>query len=163
MLTALISTIVGLVSGALPKVLDEIKDSRAHARETEFLRLQHELQMAREAAGADAKMREAETALVAEEIRATREQLTAIVEAQGRPTGNAVIDGFNAVLRPLVAAGVIGLFFWVSIIYIDGVMSQYGAGKIDVQALASVIWGSMVGEGIMAVFGFLFGYRSIKR
>lgn len=161
MLTALISAILGLVSGAVPKVLEEVSATRGHQREMEFLRLQHELQMARESANADSKMRESENAIVAEEIRATREQLSAIIEVQGRPTGNRWIDGFSALLRPAVAAGIICLFFWVSIVFVSGVMQQYNAGKIDPQTLASIVWGSMVGEGIMATLGFIFGYRSM--
>jgi hypothetical protein len=145
-------------------MLDEVGATRGHKREMEFLRLQHELQMARETANADAKMREAESGVIAEEIRATREQLSAIIETQGKPTGIVWIDALNALLRPVVATGIIALFFWVSIIYIDGLMTQYGAGKIDAQQLASVVWGSMVGEGIMATLGFVFGYRStVKR
>jgi hypothetical protein len=164
MLTALISTVLGLISGALPKVLDEVKDSRAHQREIEFLKLQNQLQIEREKADAGAKMHEAEQAAIAEEIRATREQLSAIIETQGRPTGNSLIDGFNAVLRPTVASGIMALFFWVAVVYIHGVMAQYGAGKIDVQTLATAVWGSLVGEGILATLGFVFGYRStLKR
>jgi hypothetical protein len=161
MLTALISAVLGLISGAVPKVLDEVSAGRAHKREIEFLKLQNELQLAREAANADSKMREAESNLIAEEVRATREQLSAIIETQGRPVGIPWIDGLNALLRPTVAAGIICLFFWVSIVFVSGVMQQYSTGKIDPQTLANVVWGSMVGEGIMATLGFVFGYRSM--
>ncbi len=163
MLTALISAIVGLISGAVPKVMDEVRDSRAHTREMEFIRLQHELQMARDSANSEAKMREAEASLGAEEMRAMREQLVSIIETQGKPTGIAWIDGINALLRPTVAAGIISMFFWVSIVYIQGVMQQYSAGAIDAQTLAQVVWGSMVGEGILATLGFVFGYRSTAK
>lgn len=163
MITALISAVLGLVSGALPKVLDEVRDSRGHRREIEFLKLQHDLQMARETANVDAKMREAEQSVVAEEIRATREQLSAIIETQGKPTGVAWIDGLNALLRPAVSIGIMALFFWVSVAYVDGVMAEYLAGKITANALADVVWGSLVGEGILATFGFIFGYRSVAK
>lgn len=164
MFTALISTILGLISGALPKVLDEVKDSRAHSREIEFLKLQNELQIQREKADADAKMRVAENDIVAEEIRATREQLTAIIETQGRPTGNKLIDGLNAIIRPVIASGIMALFFWIAVTYVHGILAQYNAGHISVEALNQAIWGSLVGEGILATFGFVFGYRStVKR
>lgn len=163
MITGLISAILGLISGALPKVLDEVRDTRAHDREIEFLKLQNQLQLARDAANSDSRMREAEQGVIAEEVRATREQLSAIIEAQGRPTGNAFIDGLNAVIRPAIAVGIMALFFWVAVVYITGVMQQYNAGHIGVDMLANAIWGSMVGEGILATFGFVFGYRSTAK
>ena len=108
MLTALISLISGIVTGAVPEILKEIRESREAKREREWLELNHRLQMEREKAGAEDKMRLAEANLAAEEIRAMREHLTAIVEAHAQPTGIKWIDGFNALLRPAASTGVIG-------------------------------------------------------
>src|SRR5690606_35636428 len=82
-----------------------------------------------------------------------------IVEAHAQPTGIKWIDGFNAMLRPAASTGVIVLLFWVSVVYVHGATSQYMAGTITVEELHTAIWGSMIGEAIVAVLGFLFGYR----
>ena len=161
MLTAIISALTGVFSGIIPDVLKEITSTRSHTRELEFLRLQHQFSMERLKAESDDKMHAAEQTQVAEEVRALREHLTAIIEYQGRPTGIAWIDGFNAILRPATAALVLLLFVWISSVFISGVVQQYSSGGIaDPQTFANVIWGSMVGEAVQATLGFLFGYRS---
>ena len=43
MITALISAVAGLVSGIVPDVLKEVKETRAHNREIEFTKLNHQL------------------------------------------------------------------------------------------------------------------------
>jgi hypothetical protein len=45
MITAMISTILGMVGGVLPDIMKEVRDSRSASREIEFLRMQAELQM----------------------------------------------------------------------------------------------------------------------
>lgn len=163
MLTALISLLSGLMSGVVPSILKEVVDSRASAREREFLKLQHQLEMERMKVGADMKIRESESAIIAEEMRATREHLTAIIETQGKPTGIPWLDGFNASLRPLMLTGIMLLFFWIAIIYVHGVMGQYYAGRIDVMTLERAVFGSIVGESIIGALSFLFGYRSGRK
>src|SRR5262249_50792192 len=69
-------------------------------RKKEFLTLTHGFQLKREKIGAEARMREAEACLLVAEMQATREHLTAIIDAQAKPTGILWIDGFNALLRP---------------------------------------------------------------
>lgn len=159
MLTALISLLSGLVTGAVPDLLKEWKDSRASTREREFLRLQHQLEMERLEKNADMKIREAETAYAVEEMKAFASQLATIVEQQAKPSGYKWIDGFNAIIRPAVSAGVMLLFFAVAFVYTGALISAFAKGAIDAATLASAVWGSMVGEGIQAVLGFLFGYK----
>ncbi|MCV0371065.1 hypothetical protein [Filomicrobium sp.] len=149
MLTALISALTGLVSGIVPDVLKEVRDSRDHVREMDLIRLQHDLQMARLQAEAGSKLEAAETGIVAEEIRAFRESLTAIVETQGRPTGIAWVDGLNAVLRPLTAGVLIVLLVFVALGF---------SSVIDHAAFSALFI-----EAVQAVLGFLFGYRSSRK
>lgn len=163
MLTALVSAIIGHIGGVIPDVVKEVRDTRAHTREREFLTLQHGFQIEREKLGAESKLREAEASLMAEEMRATREHLAAIIETQANPTGILWIDGFNAVLRPATAALMIALFVWTAAIFVGGVMDQYGAGKVEAAAAATLIWNSLIGEAIQAVLGYLFGYRSARK
>lgn len=164
MITALISTFTGLLSGLLPDILKEIRDSRNQSREMAFLELQHRLQMERERAGAENKMREAEALSMAEEMKAWRETVLATIETAAKPTGIPWIDGFNAILRPATAALMMVLFGWTAIVFMHGVMDAWTAGKIaNEMQLASVVWGSLLGEAIQAVLGFLFGYRSTRK
>lgn len=163
MLTALFSLLSGLVTGILPDILKEVRDSRASVREREFIQLQHRLEMERLRANAEMKIRESEAQLAGAEMQAIRESLNAIIETAAKPTGIPWIDGFNAVLRPTVVSIVIVLFAWIAITYTAGVMDQYATGKIDVAQLDKAIWGTMVGEAIVGVLSFLFGYRGAKK
>ena len=163
MITALVSALTGLVSGVVPDIIREVRDSRNATREVQFLKLQHQFQLERMKFDAGAKMDEAGANIVAEEVKAMREHLTAIVESQAKPTGIAWIDGFNSVLRPMTAALIMVLFVFTAGAFAAGVLSQYASGMMDASTMANVIWGSMVGEAIQATLGFLFGYRSARK
>jgi len=164
MFTALISALTGLLSGVVPDIIKEVRDTRNHQRETEFLKLQNDLQIAREQAGADAKMREAEASMMAAEVGAFKETLAAILENQSKPTGIAWIDGLNAVIRPATCVLMMVLFFWTAAVFTTGVMDAWVSGKIaNETVLATTIWNSMIGEAIQATLGFLFGYRSTRK
>ena len=160
MITAAISTILGMVGGVLPDVLKEVRDTRNATREREFLKLQAELQLQAAKVTADSRLREIDANLAAEEARATREYLAQVIEAQSKPTGIVWIDGFNAVLRPMAVSMIMILFMATALPFVWGVMQQMQAGVIDATKMAQIIWGSLVGESILAVMGFLFGYRS---
>jgi hypothetical protein len=153
MLTALISAITGLLSGIVPDILKEVKDSRAAARELQFLQLNHQMVLERAKAEAGAKVEESYQQRISAEIQATKEQIVAIVTAQSQATGIAWIDGFNAVIRPLTALVFVGLFAAVVFGYSFGMTAQPGFGA----AVAPLF-----SEGLMATLGFLFGYRSVS-
>ena len=161
---ALISTLLGFLGGALPDLLKEVRDSRNHARELDFLRQSHEMQLERARLEAGSKLREGEANLAAEEVRAMREHLTSIIEAQAKPTGVAWIDGLNAVLRPVAAIFILVLFVATAGGFVSSVLSSYSAGEIkSAKEVAEVIWGSLVGFSIEAVLGFLFGARQARK
>src|SRR5262245_3524788 len=163
MITALVSTILGLVGGILPDVVKEVRDTRNATREREFLRLQAQLQLEAAKANADAKIREIDAGIIATEAQAFREHLTAILESQGKPTGIAWVDGFNAVLRPCCVTLIMVLFMATAAPFVWAVIAQYAVGTITVEVMATTIWTSLVGESIMAVMGYLFGYRSTAK
>jgi hypothetical protein len=163
-ITALISTLLGFLGGVLPDLMRELRDSRNHGRELDFIRTQHELQIERMKLEAGSKLREAEAGLAAEEVRAMREHLTAIIESQAKPTGIAWIDGLNAVIRPLAAIFILMLFMITAGAYVHAVIGQYQAGQIaSVADLVTAIWGSMIGFSIEAALGFLFGARQARK
>jgi hypothetical protein len=55
---------------------------------------------------------------------------------------------------------IILLFMGTAIPFVWAVLSQMSAGAITAVQMANIIWGSMVGESILGVLGFLFGARS---
>ncbi len=163
MITALISTVLGLVGGLLPDVMKEVRDSRNATREREFLKLQAQLQLEQVKAVGEARLQEIDGNVAAEEARATREYLAAILESQNKPTGIVWIDGFNAVLRPVCVSLIMILFMATAAPFVWAIIAQYAAAKIEATQMAQIIWSSLVGESIMAVLGYLFGYRTTAR
>lgn len=162
MITALISTVLGLVGGVLPDIMKEIKDSREHGREVERMQLQSELQLKLLEAQSQVKIAEVDANLVVEQIRAQGEQMKALVEAQ-KPTGVKWVDGFNSFIRPATAALMMILFFGIASLFSYSVILRtVEIGPAGFEVAAQVIWGSMVGEAIQAVLGYLFGYRTSK-
>jgi hypothetical protein len=163
MITAAISTLLGMLGGVLPDFVKLLTNRQQNAHELEFLRLQSELQLAAAKVNADARMREVESNAFVAEAQAFRQQLAAIVEAQARPTGIVWIDGFNAVLRPACTTLIIALFMVIAVPFCWTVISQMYQAAITPMEAAKVIFGSLVGESIMATLGFLYGYRSAAK
>jgi hypothetical protein len=153
MLTALFSAITGLISGIVPDVLKEVRESRAASREMEFLRLNHQLTLERAKLEVGAKLEESYEQRMMAEIAATKEQIVAIVSAQAQPTGIAWIDGFNALIRPFTAM----MFVMMFAIGLCG----YSFGLTHNDAFGAAMTG-MFSEAILATLGFIFGYRSVS-
>jgi hypothetical protein len=81
-----------------------------------------------------------------------------------KPTGFAWVDGFNAIIRPLTSLVMLALFLWTSFVFVGAVVDAYGVGKIkDEIQLVNVIWGSMLGEAMWAVFGYWFVARESRK
>jgi hypothetical protein len=161
MIISLISSALGMVGGLLPDIFREVRESRDHARELQRMDRQVELQAKLLAARTDAKLAEIEGNGFVEEMRAFREQMKSIYDAQ-RPTRIAFVDGYNAMIRPTTASLIMLLFVGSAGVFIFGVTEKMVQGLITPEQAALVIWGSLVGDSIQAVIGFLFGYRSTK-
>jgi phytoene dehydrogenase-like protein len=162
MLTALISSVLGMVGGLLPDILKEVRDGREHRRELERMDKNAEIQLRMLEKQTDAKLAEIDAGVVVEEMKAFRAQMENIYKQQ-QPVGIRWIDGFNALIRPATAALLMLLFFGTAVAYSWGIIEQYRDGRItDLTNLATAIWGSLVGESIQAVMGYLFGYRSTR-
>lgn len=159
MITALVSSVLGIVGGLVPDIFKEIRESREHGRELERMDRTAEIQLKMLDKQTDGKLAEIEAGVAVEEMRAFRAQMNNIYKQQ--PTGIKWIDGFNALIRPATAAALMGLFVFIAGAYAWSLM-----GAIDLSIpddwgrLAKALWGSMVGEAIQAVLGYLFGYRT---
>lgn len=153
MITALISAITGLLSGVVPDVLKEIKDTRQATREIEFLKLNHELTLARAKAEAGARLDEAQVTSLTTQIVASKEQLLAVIAAQSQATGIAWVDAFNALIRPTTAL-VFVMMFAVG-------LCGYSFGFVNNDAFGASMT-SLFAEAIQAVLGFMFGARAVS-
>ena len=159
MITALASSILGLIGGVIPDIVGEFKSASAHKRELELLKVQTELQLKLVAAQGDARFEETQLSIITQESESFRAHLGEIVKAQFAPTGVLWVDVLNSIIRPATALLVMVMFFCVAAVFSAGVIESYLAGSIDAPTMATVLWGSMIGEATQAVLGFLFGYR----
>jgi hypothetical protein len=154
MITALISAVAGLISGVVPDVLKEVKETRAHNREIEFTKLNHQLALDRVKLEVGAKLEESQAQAFAAEVAAAKESLVAAITAQASlSTGIRWLDGFNAFIRPATALAFVVVFMTVV------VGTAFGFAHNEAIGVASA---TLFTEGFMAVIGFLFGYRSVS-
>lgn len=158
MITALVSTIAGLISGSVPDLLREFTASREHSREMQSLEKQTELQL--KIAKEQGQTRVAE--MDREVDIAAYDAQSKIAKASLRPIGIKWVDAWNAALRPFAVTVIISLFAVMAAFYTYAVLSSV-EGLDDTVRAVDLLWGSLIGEAIQAVLGFLFGYRSSKR
>lgn len=156
MITALISSALGIFGGLVPDIMKEVKATREHKREIDMIQVQADTQVKLVSANLDAKLREMEGNIFVEEMRGFRAQMENIYKQQMRPSGVKWIDGFNSFVRPFAV-----FTAWIMFLIIGG-MYSYWIIQIspDAGSAAQALWGSMVGEVIQAVVGYLFGYRT---
>ena len=149
MITTLVSGIFGLVSGFLPDMVKEIRESREATREREFLKLQHQLQMQALDRQAEMKMHEHDAEIAVGEAKAFADAVTTAMNISGEPTGYAVVDIANAILRPLVTLLLVAILVMVALGFSN--------------AIDQVAFSALMIEAAQAVLGFVFGYRSARK
>lgn len=163
-ITLLISTLVGKLAGVIPDFFSEWKAGREHKRELELMEQQTELQIRL----ADKKIEQRTAELDAEMLMAGMQAESQMLENQAAlaveqlktKTGIKWIDGLNALLRPLFTLAIMALFVVTSGMFVYDVIVN---SDLPMQAKATIIWGSLVGQSIEAVIGFLYGYRSTNK
>lgn len=156
MITAAVSALLGAVSGLAPEVLKHLNQKADRAHELAILRLQAELAKA----GHQQRLEEIREGSYAAELATYAEQMRAIQEAQSRPTGVRFVDAFNALIRPATAAVMMAYFAVAAGLLTWAILADVAAGRLGMAEAAGLIFGSLIGEAIQAVLGFLFGYRS---
>jgi hypothetical protein len=153
MITALISAVTGLLSGVVPDLLKEFKETRSHKREMEFTQLNHQLALERAKLEVSAKLEETQEQRMMAEVAAAKEQLVAAITVQGAyHTGIGWIDGFNALIRPTTAL----IFVFMFAVGLCG----YSFGLVHNDAFGTTLV-SLFGESVQAVIGFMFGARAV--
>jgi len=158
MLTALVSTVTGLIAGTVPTLLKEWGASREHNREMRMLEKQTELQL--RIAEKEGETRVAE--MDREVDIAAYDAQSAIAEASLKSSGTQWVDAWNAALRPFAVTIIITLFAVMASFYTYAVLSTIST-LADTQQAVTLLWGSLIGESVQAVLGFLFGYRSSRK
>ena len=154
MITALISTVAGLISGTVPNLLKEWGASREHKRELEMLTIQTDLQLK-----IAEKQGETRVAEMDREVDiAAYESQAKIASTSLKATGIAWVDAWNGALRPFAVTIIITLFAVMASFYTYAVLTT-----VDPIHAVDLLWGSLIGEAIQAVLGFLFGYRSARK
>lgn len=153
MITALISLFSGLFSGVVPEILKEIKDSRAHKREIEFLALNQKLALERAAHEASVKIEETRSNQAIADIQSYEKQFDSLMRQAMTPIGIGWIDGFNAIIRPATALVFLVLFAIAIICFIFGIVNDSAFGAT---------LGALFQEAMMGVIGFMFGNRAIS-
>lgn len=154
MITALISLFSGLFSGVVPEILKEVKDSRAHRREIEFLQVNQKMALERAQYEASVKIEESRTNAAVAEIHANEESFKALMQQAMTPVGIGWIDGLNAVVRPLTAIAFMVLFAVALLAYIFG----FGAAEPGFGSAMGALFTEMM-QGVVA---FMFGARAVK-
>lgn len=158
MVTALVSAITGLISGAVPDILKEWKAGREHNREMDSLTRQTDLQLKIATQQGRTRVAEMDHQLEVSAYDAIGE----IAGASLKPSGVKWVDGWNASLRPFAVTLIILLFAVIACTYSFYVLREVQSLE-DAQTAVELLWGSLVGEAIQAVLGFLFGYRSSRK
>ena len=154
MITALISAVTGLFSGIVPDIMKEIRDTRAHSREIEFLQINQKLALERVAHEASVKIEESNAKQTIAEIEANEKQFQQIMAQAMQQTGVEWIDMLNAAIRPITAA----LFM---LLFAGGLATYWFGVSTPNDAFAAAMSG-LYGEMMMGVIGWFFGFRSYK-
>jgi hypothetical protein len=154
MITALISTITGMISGMVPNLLKEWGATREHKRELEMLTVQTDLQLK-----IAEKQGETRVAEMDREVDiAAYDTQAKIATASLATIGIEWVDAWNGALRPFAVTVIIVLFAIMASFYTYAVLTT-----VEPLLAVKLLWGSLIGEAIQAVLGFLFGYRSARK
>lgn len=163
MITAAISTLLGLVGGSLPDILKLVSDRSESKLEMDRIKL--ETAMAIQLAKAKADLRMNELALEADAKADDNygKQLQSLYKLQSQQTGIKWIDGFNSIIRPLTAALAMSIAF--TLIAAQGyvILSEIADHTVTLETGINIMWNGFVGEVIQAVLGWMFGYRSARK
>lgn len=154
MITALVSAIAGLFSAAAPEILKEVRDTRAHGRELEFLQINQKLALERAQWEASIKIEEQRSHAVVADIQSQEQNFEALMRQAMTPIGVAWVDSLNAVVRPLTAVVFMLLFAVGVLAFIFG----FGADNAGFGTAMS----GLFSEAIQATLGFMFGSRAIR-
>ena len=153
--------VLGFIFGGIFRLAPELmkfmdkKDERKHElalldKNMEADRLRAEMQIRQIEAEADVVLGKAEI-----------DAIIAATQAQGQKSGVRWIDGFNALLRPLIA------FWWVIVLYSGSLVVQFYAlvwkFHESVPVAVMTVFGEQEKAIALSIIGFVFVDRAIRR
>ena len=153
--------VLGFIFGGIFRLAPELmkfmdkKDERKHElalldKNMEADRLRGEMQIRQIEAEADVVLGKAEI-----------DAIIAATQAQGQKSGVRWIDGFNALLRPLIA------FWWVIVLYSGSLCVQFYAlvwkFHEGIPTAVLTVFGDQEKAIALSIIGFVFVDRAIRR
>lgn len=78
------------------------------------------------------------------------------------PTGIRLVDTLNGLMRPVAAAAAVTVFVAVALVMMAGMARELWSGLLSYREAVVVFSDSVVADLVLAVWGFLFGYRNFK-
>lgn len=153
--------VLGFIFGGIFRLAPELmkfmdkKDERKHElalldKNMEADRLRGEMQIRQIEAEADVVLGKAEI-----------DAIIAATQAQGQKSGVRWIDGFNALLRPLIA------FWWVIVLYSGSLCVQFYAlvwkFHESIPTAVLTVFGDQEKAIALSIIGFVFVDRAIRR
>lgn len=78
------------------------------------------------------------------------------------PTGIWLVDLLNGLMRPVAAAAAILVFIALALATLLGMAHDLAQGALGLRDAMDLLSDSVVADLVLAVWGFLFGYRNFK-
>lgn len=160
MITALISSLVGMLGGVLPDLIKVWMSNTAAKNERELLKLQAETQRELAKIGQTTKLAETTSNEAIAHIQASKETLLSAIEMSLKPSGIPWVDALNSAMRPICTYGIMAIFAIITSFYSGVVIHDLWTNSIDAATAGKLLYGGLIGEFFQAVFAFTFGYRS---
>jgi hypothetical protein len=148
MITALVSGIFGLVSGVVPDIIKEVRDNGDHKREMAMLQMTHNLQMASLEKQGQMKLADHASELDIADAKVFGENFKALVNLQ-QNSDSPWIEFINSIMRPITIALILMIWSAIALGYSNVIPAE--------------TFGPLMVEMILAVLGYLFGYRATRK
>jgi hypothetical protein len=148
---------LGAVSGMVAELFKARQDARDKAHELAIL--DRQLRLAE---------RQAALQLADRQLAATPEAHAFALDEQRLlyggppPSGIRLVDLLNGLMRPVAVAAAIFVFVAIALTLVVGMAHDLGTGTLGYREAMDLFGDSVVADLVLAVWGFLFGYRNFK-
>ncbi len=158
-ISALISTVLGLFGGSLPKLFELFEKKMSFAQELKIrewdlkARMQeHEMQLKLAQANISGKIDEALVDAFRAEVQANAATMLEVIQQTSKPTGWAALDFINSAIRPFFFMGTTLLFLSLIVAY------AYADPKLFAEAMVPLF--TLAIEGSL---GWVVGQRTAAK
>jgi len=151
---ALLSTLLGFLASAAPKVFESFQDKRDKQHELKMLEIQAKMQAEKSSADLDAILLNA----VSAQNVATQASYQSDMAAN-KEVGNRKIVAFSASVRPVITYG-----FFFLLVFVDVGLFAYGWNNgVSFVELAEMLWDSETQALFASIIAFHFGGRAFGK